>query len=81
MWPKNEGMVMELMARKADIAEALSTFSCTLSHFFHCCVYPYLMFWLLMQTLNEHFCYQDFSTQKFMSTLPFCINLNAALAA
>jgi hypothetical protein len=30
-----------------------------------------------VQTLDTHFCYQDFSAEEFMSTLPLCPSLNA----
>jgi hypothetical protein len=30
-----------------------------------------------MQTLDMHFCYQDFSAEEFMSALPLCTSLIA----
>jgi hypothetical protein len=63
------------MASEAEFAEALPTLSGMLS--FLPSFYIHLMFRLLMQILDVHFCYQEFSAEQSTSNLPPCTNLNA----
>jgi hypothetical protein len=65
---------MKFMGKKTDFVEALPTISCTLCHSYHHSVYPCSIFWLLMQNFDMHFCYQEFSAEKMMSTLALCTN-------
>jgi hypothetical protein len=70
-------MITEFMERKAGFAEALPTFSCILGHSCRPSVYPCLMFWLLVETLDMPFSYHDFFVETYMSTLSLCTNFNA----